>query len=605
LLVAMNFSRFTQCVDLDLSSVRDRVPVELFGRTRFPAIGKEPYRLTFGPHDFFWFSLEAGTTAIAEAAALPPPLLAVREHWSELLQTGPHRALDGALGNWVARARWFRAKSKAIRLVAITDSARLAGEDDSRLAFVDVTLGNGDTERYVTAFSGLPGENAEAIVLARNDRAETSSLVDTSRSPHMADKLVELLYSGTTLPTLRGELVPRPAKLATLKDGAPTRLIDGDHTNTCYSVRDTMVVKLLRKLEEGPSVEVEMLRELEPHASELQLPSLYGSLELVRPRQAPVTIASFVEYVPNQGDAWHYVLDEVHRYFDQVLALGNERTPPAAVPMLGPRVAHELAVGLVGGPLEAARVLGRRTGELHRALGESTNPDFERRPFNDLARRAVYQSIRSRAVRAFDSLEQSLPRLSPELLAGASALCAKRQLAHERLRALLDTSPAGSLIRVHGDFHLGQVLYTGKDFAIIDFEGEPGRTLEERRRRRSPLVDVAGLLRSYHYAVASVLRGDVPVHGPRELDVPRLMPWARAWTGWVCHAFVEGYLHIVAGTGLVPDDFRALEVLLDVFLLEKAFYELAYELDNRPHWVGIPLAGLSELLCETGAIQET
>jgi maltose alpha-D-glucosyltransferase/alpha-amylase len=594
LLVVMNLSRFTQCVDLNLDSVRGRVPVELFGQSRFPPIGRTPYQLTFGPHDFFWFSLEEDATSGAVIGDLPPPVLRVGSHWSKTLVGGrPPAALSRALAQWLKQSRWFRAKSRGIRQVEVADSMQLGAGVESRLTLLDATLSTGESESYVTFLGVKPGKDPDALVHVANQSGAQEALIDTSTTPGTARTLLDLFYANTSLVGAHGELVAQRVGELPQKPGpdAVVRVI-GDHSNTSYVVDESVVVKLLRKVEEGPSVEVELLRELEPRAHELGLPRLFGSLELTRERRPTVTLASVVEYVKNQGDAWRYVSDEVLRFFERVLVDNSGRTPPVSVALVGeptdPTQARELLAGL----LEAVRQLGRRTGKLHRALGESSNPDFEPRPFGALVRRAAYQALRTRAVRSFDVLSNASESLSGELREVAAKLLARRKDADLQLRGLLEASSPGMLIRVHGDFHLGQVLYTGNDFGIIDFEGEPGKTLAERRRHRSPLVDVAGMLRSFHYAAESVLAGGIPVHGPRELDVPRLRPWARAWCDWVSHAFVAGYLEVMTGSELIPEDAASFRQMLDVFVMEKALYELVYELDNRPSWVGIPLQGL-------------
>jgi maltose alpha-D-glucosyltransferase/alpha-amylase len=598
ILVVMNLSRFTQCVDLDLSAFRDSVPVELFGHARFPAIGTAPYRLSFGPHDFFWFSIEQKAGRSLAVSTVPPPVIAVQAHWSELLDPKtPTGSVSSALGRFLANQRWFRGKSREIRSVGVADIARLGDTDDSHLVLLDVTLRSGESETYVTAVESRVGEREDSIVIAKGSQTDAHSLVDASRKPATAAHLVGLLYAEQPLPTARGEIVGRRVdSSAPIDRDLPVRALERDQSNTCYAVGDAMVIKLLRKVEDGPSVEVEMLRELAPRAHDLRIPKLIGSLELVRPRGVSATLASFVEYLPNQGDAWTYALDELHRFLEKVLAAPVALTPPQEFTLLGPASAPELAAEFVGGTLEAMRRLGCRTGELHQALGLATDPDFVPQTFGGLARRATYQALRTRAARAFDALEVGLPGLSEESGHLAQALLGKRGEADRRLRALLDAASPGQLIRVHGDYHLGQVLYMGNDFGIIDFEGEPGRTLPDRRRRRSPLVDVAGMLRSFQYAAESVLRGDIPVQGLRQRDEPRLQPWVRAWTGWVSHAFASGYFETMSGSALIPSDQKSLAELLDAFILEKAFYELSYELDNRPDWVSIPLSGLAELL---------
>jgi len=250
---------------------------------------------------------------------------------------------------------------------------------------------------------------------------------------------------------------------------------------------------------------------------------------------------------------------------------------------------------LIGGFfLEMVGLLGNRTGELHLALASRPQtPAFSPEPFSLLYQRSVYQSMRSLGRQVLVRLERNLERLAPETRTEAQWLLASEQEILRRLRRFLDRKFSAMKIRIHGDYHLGQVLFTGKDFIIIDFEGEPARAMSERRIKRSPLRDVAGMIRSFHYAAHAVLHQ----HGQlRSEDVQALSEWGQAWYCHVSGVFLHAYLGTVANASFVPKERQDLEIMLDAFLLEKAVYELGYELDNRPDWVEIPLRGIRELV---------
>jgi maltose alpha-D-glucosyltransferase/alpha-amylase len=213
-----------------------------------------------------------------------------------------------------------------------------------------------------------------------------------------------------------------------------------------------------------------------------------------------------------------------------------------------------------------------------------------------LTRRSFYQSVRNLGSRSLAELRAHKDQLEGADLELAKSVLKREREINARLKAIVDRSVDGQRIRCHGDYHLGQVLNTGSDFVIIDFEGEPQRSVPERRRKRSPLADVAGMLRSFHYAVFGVLTGDMPGSDVRPEDIPRLEPWAEAWYGWVGAAFLEGYFDAVDDLGILPTDAEGLALQLDVQLLEKALYEVGYELNNRPDWVAIPLRGVQAVL---------
>jgi maltose alpha-D-glucosyltransferase/alpha-amylase len=244
---------------------------------------------------------------------------------------------------------------------------------------------------------------------------------------------------------------------------------------------------------------------------------------------------------------------------------------------------------VAGTYLNQVRLLGRRTAELHLALASSSDsPAFAPEPFTALYRRSLYQSLRSLVRTTFDLLRRRLASLPEPTREEARAVLGLEEALLRQMRSVLERRLAAGRIRIHGDYHLGQVLYTGKDFVIVDFEGEPSRSLSERRFKRSPLRDVAGMIRSFEYAAAYALR-----HGPRRAeDVPALQPWARLWSRWASAAFLNGYLVTSGDAPYLPRDPAELGAMLEFYILDKAVYELRYELNNRPEWVGIPLDGV-------------
>jgi maltose alpha-D-glucosyltransferase/alpha-amylase len=293
-------------------------------------------------------------------------------------------------------------------------------------------------------------------------------------------------------------------------------------------------------------------------------------------------------FVANEGDAWQLTIDHAQRFYEAALS-GRHGAPPPARPLsLEPAVGFELDF------VPLSRLLGRRTAELHAALFESSHGDSTPKAFSALSSRAFYQSVRNLSAKAFDALKSSsLPepaqRLARDVLSRKSDL---RKLLDKALSPPL----TGQRMRVHGDYHLGQVLYTGSDFYIIDFEGEPARSPRERRRLRSPFADVAGMLRSLHYAAFGVLTMPLPGAHIRPEDKEQLEPWAQHFFHACGHSFLSAYLGHTEGAPFASTDPQQMQTLLEIHLLEKALYELLYELNNRPQWAELPLRGLLALL---------
>jgi trehalose synthase-fused probable maltokinase len=299
----------------------------------------------------------------------------------------------------------------------------------------------------------------------------------------------------------------------------------------------------------------------------------------------PTHLAAMWELVPSQSDGWQHALAELRRFYDVV----RTRPAPAAelTPADGPLALAAVNTPsemceLSGGYIDSAQQLGRRTAELHLALAADTAEAaaFAPEPF-------TREDIMSVVARALGELRDVGGSLEPAV---AQRIERSVRAFGEADRETLRFSVART--RIHGDFHLGQVLWSEGDFYLIDFEGEPARPLEERRRKDSPLKDVAGMLRSFNYAAYAALFESA---SGRTEDVDRLEPWARAWQTWVGAAFVRGYLSAAGKASFLPDDPVERERLLNLYLVEKALYELRYEMNNRPDWIRIPLRGLTEL----------
>jgi maltose alpha-D-glucosyltransferase/alpha-amylase len=298
------------------------------------------------------------------------------------------------------------------------------------------------------------------------------------------------------------------------------------------------------------------------------------------------------QFIPNEGDAWHLAIDHAQRFYENVLTGKAGASPPPVSDQVD--TPSEATLDF----LPLARLLGRRTAELHAALFESSQggPSAPK-AFTALSSRAFYQSVRNLNAKAFDALKSAT--LSESAAELAHAVVQRKG----QLRRILDYALAqplsGQRMRIHGDYHLGQVLYTGSDFYIIDFEGEPARTPAERRRLRSPLADLAGMIRSFHYAAFGVLRMPLPGAQTRPEDRAQLEPWARYFYQACSAAFTASYLSCSEGAPFALANREQFRATLLIHLVEKALYELLYELDNRPLWAELPLRGLLSVLEES------
>jgi maltose alpha-D-glucosyltransferase/alpha-amylase len=613
LLVVANLSRFVQCAELDLSRFVGLAPVEVFGQTRFPAIGDEPYFLTLAPHTFYWLALER-TTDSEELAAGPARLavVTVRDSWDQAFEGTAVERLERALMRWLPQRRWFGAKAREILGVQIAETVRVRAGDPAHtfhLTMVRLTYTDGDPDLYFVPLALAPGEAHEDLAsgaavarLRRRDGAE-AVVYDALASDAFCRWLLETLPSRRRRRGREGTVVTTAYKALrdALKDAPGDALTPAplgvEQSNSSVAYGQRFIMKLFRRLDDGVNPELEIGRFLTTRTSFRHAPAVVGAMEYHRPPREPLTLGVMQAAIPNEGDTWRYTLDAVDQFFELVLAgnadIGTLPQRPGSMIAEEPALVPPEMAGLLGMYHESVRLLGRRTAELHLALGSrSDDPSFAPESFTKLYQRSLYQSLRTKAQHSLDLLAKRTRTLLSSARMSAEAVVAARDDLMTRFRAVTQGSLSGMRIRCHGDYHLGQVLHTGRDFVVLDFEGEPARSLGERRLKRSPLVDVAGMLRSFDYAAASALiEGRV-----RPEDVERLAPWAREWHYWIGRTFLDAYRETAESSGLLPRSVASLRLLLECYQLEKALYEVAYELNHRPAWTEIPLRGILGLL---------
>jgi maltose alpha-D-glucosyltransferase/alpha-amylase len=615
-LVVANLSRHAEHAELELSPWRGCLPVELAGGNTFPAVAGAPYPLTLGPHAFYWFGLGEGRDRAeadeprgpALAAGPAVPRLRVRGTWVDVLKP-PAEALSQALASFLAGRRWFAGKARTIRLVDVADTVAL--DRDHRLVLARVAYADGEPQTYLLPLAFASGERAGEVrdtqarsLIAELEAGGTAGLLyGAEGDPGFARALLAAMAAGRRLEGVSGGVAASvTAAFASRGAGAedlPAALLSAEQSNTSIRFGQTFILKLFRKVDPGINPDLEVGEFLTERAAFPHTPPVCGSLVYHPAHGASTALAILQGFVANEGDAWRYTLDVVGRFYEDVLARAEGRQPaPEAPPLLrrdGAPARPAWTDEALRASLESAALLGRRTAELHRALSSDTeDAAFAPEPFTRHDQRALYQSLRNLTEESFVLLRGRLP-----VLGGPSRALAERVLAAYaavlgRYGRVLERPLTALRTRTHGDYHLGQVLWTGRDFVIIDFEGEPARPAAIRRAKRSPLRDVAGMLRSYHYAAHQGLAGLGDAGSLPERQREQAGSWASFWYGWVAEAFLGGYLDSARGASFLPRGEELGDILV-VHLLEKAVYELSYELNNRPAWVGLPLQGIAAL----------
>jgi maltose alpha-D-glucosyltransferase/alpha-amylase len=620
-LCVANLARSVQPVELDLQRFKGLVPVEMLGLTEFPRIGELPYFLTLPGYTFYWFRLQhapASHTARVAPDVVPDrvhaPALFVGAAWDAVLDGNVRTLIErDLLLPFLQRQRWFGAKARAAKAARFADWGLLRrGAQPLFLTLIDVAFEDGSHDRYFLPLAVSPYADARALeeraphaVLATLTGARKGLLFDGWLDDHFARMLLEAIERQELIATRRGSIrALRTGQFAAVRGkgtGEPrVWRPSAEQSNTSVAFGDLLILKLFRRLESGVNPDYEVGRHLSERIGFPRVPAVAGAFEYTGSDVAATTIGLMHQLIVSQGDGWTHATDELGRFYDQVGA----RRPPRAGPPLTysaliaddpPKAVRDVMSSFTG----PAAVLGRRTAEMHRALAtDGGDPAFAPEPLTAADLDAVAAGAASEARAVLGALETllaspQLAKLPADVAERASKLLALRDTLLARLRPGRPLEFAASKIRVHGDYHLGQVLWVEGDYYIFDFEGEPARPIAERREKQSPLKDVAGMIRSFSYAAYAALFAHAATR-PGEFD--RLEPWARIWQTWTTAAFLRAYFETVDRAPFVPADTEHRDALLRGFVLIKALYELNYELNNRPDWIRIPLWGIFDML---------
>jgi maltose alpha-D-glucosyltransferase/alpha-amylase len=594
-LCVFNLGRTAQPVELELPEFRGCIPVEMFGRTAFPPISERDYTLTLPGYGWFWFLLAGAEEAPSWHGPVPQY---TPEYVTLVARRGLGDLHDGSAGSlltaevlpkWLNVQRWFAGKDDGIARVSTLSMGMLTGGDASYWCALVSVQGKGGRkrrpERYFVPLALADDSDTtfcdlDPFTLARvRTGPKLRSLVDASVLPGFCRALLTAMSAQQTVDAKEGQLCFRATSMLQADDleEAPLRLLGVEQSNTSVRYGDWVIIKLYRRLDAGVHPEVEMQEFLTRAGFEGIAPML-GTLIWNEEGGKSTALAVASRYVRNQGDGWSFTLNYLERELEKATLTETAATD-------GSRYAVYVA---------QMASLGQRTAELHQALA-SDRRDKAFAPAamgpRDMAHRV--NEAKATVRRACQALRRGVRRLPEPVADQARALlkAERRALAicDDFAKALQGTRK----LRTHGDYHLGQVLIDEGNWFIIDFEGEPVRSLAARRKKGSPLRDVAGMLRSFDYAGATATRA---IAGRAGLDVDNVSVAAAEWRQASESAFLEAYLQVAAGVPGVPEERDHAERLIRLFMLEKAFYELVYEATNRPEWIGIPLRGALKLL---------
>jgi maltose alpha-D-glucosyltransferase/alpha-amylase len=609
-LCVANLSRFAQPVDLDLSKLEGMIPVEMLGYVEFPVVDRQPYRFTLAPYSFLWLELQRKTEPAETSVVAEFPPLYVNAGWESVLDGRNRERLETVdLPEYLPKQRWFAGKSRQIEATKIVDSTEL-GASNAALALVEVQFDSGLPETYQLCLAMTFGEVGDELrraapnagIAAILSNRVNGLLHDGVFDDKTCAALFALIENAGKLEAPSGHIQGVPGKafrdiLGSAELPLQVRRGSADQSNTSILFGDRFILKLFRRLEAGLNPDGEIGRYLTEKTSFDAIPAFAGMIEYVpTAAREPTTLALLQGLVANEGDGWKWTVEELDRYYETCAAVAfpeNAASELGDPLVLSERPTSPLARDHVGIYLDSAAVLGRRTAELHLALASSTDdPAFAPEPMTPDDLEALLTGVRQHAVGVFDVLKERVSHLPDDVVEIAASVLSRRRRILDLLGNVKFDGLRTQRIRIHGDYHLGQVLRVKTDFVILDFEGEPARSLAYRRSKQCPLQDIAGMLRSFSYAAYGTLINYTARHPE---DFARLEPWAQLWERFVAAEFLRAYRDTAQGAEFLPASSINFRKLLNVFLLDKALYEILYELNSRPGWVRIPMLGMMSL----------
>lgn len=604
-LCVTNLSRNAQPCFIDLKAFKGCTPVEMLGNTSFPPIRDEPYPLTLPGHGFYWFNLSQSAPApawqvqdnnpqsdlpvliskVSPGGRILPDLTAI------LSGKNLGKFSNEALPLYLSQQRWFAAKNRLLKSVTLRKNHLIsAGQTpDWVFAVLQVDFQEGPHQKYFLPFllrwdhDASPAHPIPPCAISKvRQHAEVGFILDAVSDDGFCLELLQGMQKHRRIELPTGELAfhGTPFLETTLSSGNPeVRRMPLEQSHTSVFFGEKLVLKIYRGIQAGVNPELEMGLILSRDETFHCAPRHAGSLEFIRKDGTRFTLGILQEWVENQGDGWKFTLSYLDRFLETAIVNSGEEGDPSR--------AHELYLGLV-------RTLGQRVGELHRFLaGITDDPGFCPEPFPPEQWQNLLENLTQSARATLDDLAARKSSLSAEMAMLADRLLAGRP----KLEAALATEsqPMTGLMatRFHGDLHLGQILLTGTDFMLIDFEGEPSRSFAERRRKSLPLRDVAGMLRSFSYAAQAAARRHLHL---RPASATIITAAVTEWERKARISFLGGYLHQIAFCPAIPARQEDFDRVLHVLLLEKALYELRYEMASRPDWLDIPLRGLLDML---------
>lgn len=619
ILVVANLSRNVQCVELDLSEYKGRRPLEIFGQTEFPLIGELPYFLTIGSFGFYWFDIQESNNEQRlieiELSKRTPIKVPSQPIWALKTAKELRLSLERELILYLTHARWFRGKTNKLSKCQIDEIIFVPpSQDKNPSAFLIISVYYSDqpsVDLYSIVICHAQGEHADHIRYDASKAviAETISIEPDEKrgvyyngflNPKFGDEILNLLLKRKSLSSYQIQIqrdILGKVKKSWWQDLPSPRMQGFEQSNTSLVFGNRFYLKFFRKLEEGENPEIEIGRFLTEKNFEYIAPYI-ASLSYTKDKKS-YSLAVLQRFVESEEDAWHIMLSRLEQFAEISLTRTDRLTEgqiDSSISIINKFKIkpNDYIKDVANYDLGLANLLGKRLAELHLALADDKDQHFVSDMYTPFYQRGLYQSLVNQLKQTMSLLsraEKSLKDLSIQQQIGRVGSLHNRILS---VYSFLKEKPISSArIRIHGDCHLGQIRFTGKDFVFIDFEGEPQRSISERKIKKTPLTDVAGLLRSFDYCYRFFLKNK----NFNEEDYKKLTPICHIWMLGMGHCFISGYFDELKGK-LIPEISDDFYKLLEILLIDKALYEIRYELGSRPEWIDITLLGLLDIMGE-------
>ncbi len=612
ILVTANLSKHTEYVELPLPQYKNFTPLELFGNKEFPAISDPPYFLTLGPHAFYWFSLISRKSDAINVETKQIEIdLKNESSESIFIDKKKESSLTTALKQFLPTCRWYAGKGDRIEEICLIDYAKIKisfGQvffllikvnfyhKESQLYFIPVCFG------YEKEMEKILSENPQRVILKliNEKNYNTGIMYDAIINDSFTKELIHAFKKEKRIKCLKGVIKFSQTKtfenLYKKADVPLSTLLKAEQSNSSIVYGTNYILKLFRQFSDEANPELEFGRYLTEKREFKFVPKLLGAIEYSFNGNKNSTLGVLNEYVTNVGNAWNYTLDNFRSYLDKIPELknSNEYNEPI-MPFIEQAFCEKApAISKVISPFDLSiKLMGKRIAELHKELSsDSEDEHFCTEQFFDLYRRSIYQNLRTLNVYTQDLVKRNKSKFSPEIREKLDLFLKLVPSIDKKFKQFVKEPISGYRIRIHGDLHLGQILHTGNDFVILDFEGEPLKAMSERKLKRSPLKDVAPMIRSFDYATNAVFLLD-------KYDskiVQEYLPWAKRWYHYVSAQFLKGYIEEISNHAISFHKKNEIGMLIEIFLLEKALYEVCYEIEMRPDWIPIPINGIIELL---------